>query len=109
LFHRRRYIPEVNSAAFPVREAAERAAINMPIQGTSAGIIKKAMIELEPRLEKFNAHLLLQVHDELVLEAPEDRVQEVSSLVEEVMGNAFELAVPLGVGVGVGDTWFDAH
>jgi DNA polymerase I len=109
LFHRRRYIPEVNSAAFPVREAAERAAINMPIQGTSAGIIKKAMIELEPRLEAFNAHLLLQVHDELVLEAPEDRVQEVSSLVEEVMGNAFELAVPLGVGVGVGDTWFDAH
>ena len=109
LFHRRRYIPEVNSSAFPVREAAERAAINMPIQGTSAGIIKKAMIELEPRLEEFAAHLLLQVHDELVLEVPEDCVQEVSGLVEEVMGHAFELAVPLGVGVGVGDTWFEAH
>ena len=108
LFHRRRYIPEVNAKAFPVREAAERAAINMPIQGTSAGVIKKAMIELEPRIEPLGAQLLLQVHDELVLECPQDRVSEVSKIVEEVMGNAFPLDVPLGVGVGVGDTWYDA-
>jgi DNA polymerase I len=109
LFGRRRYIPEINSKAFNVREAAERAAINMPIQGTSAGIIKRAMIDLEPQLEPYGARLLLQVHDELVLECPENHVQAVSNLVQRVMEDAFLLSVPLGVGIGVGDTWFDAH
>ncbi len=109
LFGRRRYIPEISSKAFNVREAAERAAINMPIQGTSAGIIKRAMIDLEPQLEQYQARLLLQVHDELVLECPEAHIQAVSSLVQRVMEDAFLLSVPLGVGIGVGDTWFDAH
>jgi DNA polymerase I len=109
LFHRRRYLPDINAKAFPVREAAERAAINMPIQGTSAGIIKRAMISLHPELEALGARLLLQVHDELVIETPEDRVEEVSSVVKRIMEDAFPLEVPLGVGVGVGDTWFDAH
>jgi DNA polymerase I len=108
LFHRRRYIPEINSKVFMVREAAERAAINMPIQGTSAGIIKYAMIYLEPQLEPFGARMLLQVHDELVLESPEDHVEAVSKIVEDTMNNAFALDVPLGVGVGVGDSWYDA-
>ncbi|NJK45163.1 MAG: hypothetical protein HC933_13550 [Pleurocapsa sp. SU_196_0] len=109
LFKRRRYLPDVNAKAFPVREAAERAAINMPIQGTSAGIIKRAMIALHPELERFGAKLLLQVHDELVIESPEDRTEEVMSLVQRIMEDAYPLEVPLGVGVGVGDTWFDAH
>ncbi len=109
LFGRRRYIPEISSKAFNVREAAERAAINMPIQGTSAGIIKRAMIDLEPQLEPYGARLLLQVHDELVLESPIEQVEIVSSLVQRVMEEAFLLSVPLGVGIGNGDTWFDAH
>ena len=108
LFHRRRYIPEINSKVFMVREAAERAAINMPIQGTSAGIIKYAMIYLEPQLEPFGARMLLQVHDELVLESPIEHVEAVSKIVEDTMNNAFTLEVPLGVGVGVGDSWYDA-
>jgi DNA polymerase I len=108
LFNRRRYIPEINAKAFPVREAAERAAINMPIQGTSAGIIKRAMIELEPELERLGAFLLLQVHDELVIEVPEDRIEVVSSVVKEIMERAYVLDVPLGVGIGVGNTWYDA-
>ncbi len=109
LFGRRRYIPEISSKAFNVREAAERAAVNMPIQGTSAGIIKRAMIDLEPLLLPYNARLLLQVHDELVLESPIEHVEVVSSLVQRVMEEAFLLSVPLGVGIGNGDTWFDAH
>jgi DNA polymerase I len=108
LFHRRRYIPEINSKVFMVREAAERAAINMPIQGTSAGIIKYAMIYLEPQLEPFGARMLLQVHDELVLESPTQHVEAVCKIVEDTMNNAFALDVPLGVGVGVGDSWYDA-
>ena len=109
LFNRRRYLPELNATSFMVREAAERAAINMPIQGTSAGIIKRAMIHLEPELEPFGARLLLQVHDELVIEAPDNTVTEVMAVVKRVMEEAFPLSVPLGVGVGAGQTWFDAH
>jgi DNA polymerase I len=109
LFGRRRYIPEISSKAFNVREAAERAAINMPIQGTSAGIIKRAMIDLEPILEPYRARLLLQVHDELVLESPIEHVEAVSSVVQRIMEEAFLLSVPLGVGIGHGDTWYDAH
>lgn len=108
LFGRRRYIPEINAKAFAVREAAERAAINMPIQGTSAGIIKRAMIDLEPQLVPFGAKLLLQVHDELVLEVPEVCLIEVSALVKRVMEEAYPLSVPLGVGIGVGSSWYDA-
>jgi DNA polymerase-1 len=108
LFGRRRYIPEINHKAFAVREAAERAAINMPIQGTSAGIIKRAMIDLDPHLESHGAYLLLQVHDELVVECPQDRVEVVSRLMCEKMEGAFPLKVPLGVDVGAGQSWYDA-
>lgn len=109
LFGRRRYMPEINAKAFPVREAAERAAINMPIQGTSAGIIKRAMIDLDPLLEPSGARLLLQVHDELVVECPQDHVDAVSKILCHTMENAFPLRVPLGVEVGAGATWYDAH
>jgi DNA polymerase-1 len=108
LFGRRRYLPDINAKAFPVREAAERMAINMPIQGTSAGIIKRAMIDLDAQLEAMGAKLLLQVHDELVIEARVENVEEVGKLVERVMADAYKLDVPLGVGVGIGDSWYDA-
>lgn len=108
LFGRRRYIPDINSKMFNVREAAERAAINMPIQGTAAGIIKRAMIDLAPLLQPYGAKMLLQVHDELVLEVPETALSEVSGLVKQTMENAFPLSVPLGIGLGVGRSWFDA-
>jgi DNA polymerase I len=109
LFGRRRYMPEINAKAFPVREAAERAAINMPIQGTSAGIIKRAMINLEPLIEPLGARLLLQVHDELVVECPDDQIDAVKKILCDTMENAFPLKVPLGVEVGAGATWYDAH
>jgi DNA polymerase-1 len=108
LFNRRRYLPDIHAKAFPVREAAERMAINMPIQGTSAGIIKRAMIDLDPQLEGLGAKLLLQVHDELVIEARADNVEEVGALVQRIMEAAYPLDVPLGASVGFGDSWYDA-
>ena len=80
----------------------------MPIQGTAADIIKTAMIELAPALIPLNAHLLLQVHDELIIEAPETNINEVSKQVKATMEHAFQLKVPLVVDVGVSDNWLDA-
>ena len=108
LFGRRRYLPEINNRAFNVREAAERAAVNMPIQGSNADIIKLAMIRLEPELCRLGARLLLQVHDELIVEAPEDHVEAVQNLVCDLMSHTYELSVPIEVGVGYGRSWYDA-
>jgi len=107
MFGRRRYVPELNSRVRNVREAAERAAFNMPIQGTAADLIKLAMVKLEPQLAG-RAELLLQVHDELVVETPEDMVGEVAAIIRRVMENVWELDVPLQVEVGIGDNWLDA-
>ncbi|WP_421380409.1 DNA polymerase I [Bacillus salacetis] len=110
LLHRRRYIPEITSRNFNVRSFAERTAMNTPIQGSAADIIKKAMIDMAERLEKENlqARLLLQVHDELIFEAPEDEIERLKEIVPEVMENAVELAVPLKVDYSYGPTWYDA-
>jgi len=108
LMGRRRFVPEVNSSNRNVREAAERVAYNMPIQGTAADIIKIAMIRLEPRLTALGARLLLQVHDELIVESPLERVEEVKAVLLEEMRGAYELDVPLEVEVGVGANWFEA-
>lgn len=107
LFGRRRYIPEILSSNFSVRGAAERMATNMPVQGTAADIMKKAMIDIahSGELEKYNAKLLLQVHDELVLEVPEEHVETVSKVVKDLMESAYELSVPLLAEVNVGNTW----
>lgn len=107
LFGRHRYIPEIGSRNRNSRMAAERVAVNSPIQGTAADLIKKAMIELSKRLPlgDGDARLLLQVHDELVLEVVEDRAEEVASLVKEVMENVYPLAVPLRVDVATGKSW----
>lgn len=107
LFGRRRYIPEINASNFVVRAAAERTATNMPVQGTAADIMKLAMIKIAQsgRLPDFQAAMLLQVHDELVFEAPEAEVEAVSVVIKEIMESAFSLSVPLLAEVKVGDNW----
>lgn len=110
LLHRRRYLPEITSRNFNQRSFAERTAMNTPIQGSAADIIKKAMIDMAGRLreEKLQTRLLLQVHDELIFEAPEDEIETLKRIVPEVMENAIELKVPLKVDYAYGPTWFDA-
>lgn len=109
LWGRRLYLPEINSRNGMRRQAAERAAINAPMQGTAADIIKQAMIRVHKALESFDARILMQVHDELVLEVSEGQLEEVSKLVQTEMSAAAELLVPLVVDVGVGANWDEAH
>jgi DNA polymerase-1 len=110
LLQRRRYLPEINSRNFNLRSFAERTAMNTPIQGTAADVIKKAMIEMDKRLqtEGLKSKLLLQVHDELIFEVPKNEIAAMNKLVPEVMESAMELNVPLQVDVDHGDTWYDA-
>ncbi|BDP40982.1 DNA polymerase I [Deinococcus aetherius] len=107
LYGRRRYVPELKATNRNVREAGERLAYNMPIQGTAADIIKVAMVRLGGELDALGARLLLQVHDELLIEVPESRVDETTRLTREVMEGAANLIVPLAVEVGVGPNWYD--
>ena len=104
---RRRFIPEINSSNRQVREAAERMAINMPVQGTSADIIKAAMIHLDREIEKkrSKSKMLLQVHDELVLEVPDEEMGTMKKLVPQVMSSALQLTVPLKVDIKLGQNW----
>lgn len=110
LFGRRRYLPDLNSDNFQRRQSAERMALNAPIQGTAADIIKVAMINVHKRLarEELRSRMLLQVHDELVVEVAAGERDAVETLVREEMGNAITLSVPLEVSVGFGRSWDDA-
>ena len=110
LLQRRRYIPEITSRNFNLRSFAERTAMNTPIQGSAADIIKKAMIDMDDALKDkgLKSRLLLQVHDELIFEAPEEEIEILKELVPLVMENAIELDVPLKVDYAYGPTWFDA-
>lgn len=110
LLHRRRYLPDITSSNFNVRSFAERTAMNTPIQGSAADIIKKAMIDLAERLreERMQARLLLQVHDELILEAPKEEIERLKNIVPDVMEHAVSLRVPLKVDYHFGPTWYDA-
>ncbi|HKP30604.1 MAG TPA: DNA polymerase I [Gemmatimonadales bacterium] len=110
LFHRRRYVPEIKDRNFNTRAFGERLAQNSPLQGSAADLIKIAMIRVHGALgtEGLSGRLLLQVHDELVLEAPPDEVDRVVELVRTHMEGAAELSVPLVVDIGVGDNWLDA-
>ena len=110
LLHRRRYLPDINSRNYNLRSFAERTAMNTPIQGSAADIIKKAMIEIDDRLkaEKLQAKMLLQVHDELIFEAPKEEIDTLKKLVPEVMENTIQLRVPLKVDYAYGPTWYDA-
>ncbi len=108
LLGRRRVINEIKSSNYNVRSFGERAAMNMPLQGSSADIIKIAMINVFNRLknEGFKAKLVLQVHDELVIDCPKDEAEKVTKLLQEEMENAVQLTVPLTVEVGVGENWY---
>ncbi|MEN2467065.1 DNA polymerase I [Ornithinibacillus sp. FSL M8-0202] len=110
LMHRRRYLPEITSRNFNLRSFAERTAMNTPIQGTAADIIKKAMIDLREKLqeEKMQARMLLQVHDELILEAPREELEKLKEIVPAMMENTVELNVPLKADYSYGDSWYDA-
>lgn len=110
LMQRRRYLPDITNRNFNLRSFAERTAMNTPIQGSAADIIKKAMIDLEKALEEndLQARMLLQVHDELILEAPETEIEQLKKIVPKIMENTVALSVPLKVDYAYGKTWFDA-
>ena len=111
LFGRRLYLPEINARNGMRRQAAERTAINAPMQGTAADIIKRAMIAVDQWLGEggLETKMVMQVHDELVLEVPEVELEEVSNTLAELMSGAADLVVPLLVEVGVGENWEQAH
>ncbi|MGH8570181.1 MAG: DNA polymerase, partial [Gammaproteobacteria bacterium] len=111
VYQRRLYLPEINSRNTQRRQYAERTAINAPMQGTAADIIKRAMIEVDRWLhgEGISAKLIMQVHDELVLETAEDAVEQVRARLASIMAGAAELAAPLVVDIGVGANWDEAH
>ncbi|HKP69447.1 MAG TPA: DNA polymerase I [Pyrinomonadaceae bacterium] len=110
LFGRRRYFPSINDRNYTVRSRAEREAINMPIQGTASDIVKIAMLRVHEALKKegLKTQMIMQVHDELLFEAPESEVKKASEIIKREMEAAASLDVPLEVEVGVGDNWMDA-
>jgi DNA polymerase I len=110
MFGRQRPVPELTSKNGQIRSAAERVAVNMPIQGTAADILKKAMIDVERRLavDLPTARMILTVHDELLFEAPRETAAAAADLVREAMANAVTLSVPLDVDVGIGENWKEA-
>ena len=110
MFGRRRNLPELTSSKHMIRAFGERVARNMPIQGTAADIIKIAMIKVDERMkaENLRARLVLQVHDELIVEAPQDESMRVALIVQEEMENAVKMSVPLTADAAIGRTWYDA-
>ena len=111
IFGRRLYLPEINSSNGMRRQYAERTAINAPMQGTAADIIKRAMIDIQTWLIESNSkiRMIMQVHDELVFEVPSEQINDAKKTIEQYMEKAAELAVPLEVGIGTGDNWEQAH
>ena len=111
VLNRRRYLKDINSRNAMVRSGAERNAVNAPIQGSAADIIKLAMINIYNRFKKegFKSKMLLQVHDELVFDAHKDELEIIKPIIKYEMENAFKMNVPLDVEVGVGENWLQAH
>lgn len=111
ILNRKRHLKDINSANFVVKAHAERNAVNAPIQGSAADVIKLAMIKIDEQLTEKNlkTKMLLQVHDELVFEGPEEELETVTALIKKEMETAYETTVPLLVEVGVGDNWLEAH
>ncbi|HBF74081.1 MAG TPA: DNA polymerase I, partial [Lactobacillus sp.] len=106
--HRRRYLPDINARNFNQRSFAERTAMNTPIQGSAADIIKIAMIKMEDAIKDLQATMLLQVHDELIFEAPAEEIPTLEKLVPSVMDSAVKLEIPLKVESHYGNTWYEA-
>jgi DNA polymerase-1 len=111
LFSRRRYVPEIKSGNVTARKFAERTAINAPIQGTAADLIKVAMIRINDRMrrEQFTGRMILQVHDELIFEAPEQEIETLCALVKTEMEGVLEMSVPLKVDISWGNNWSEVH
>jgi DNA polymerase-1 len=111
LLQRRRYLPEINSPTTSIRQASERIAINTPLQGTAADIIKVAMIRIQDRLEKLRlkTKMIMQVHDELVFEVPEEEMERASPMIRQEMESVMELSIPLRVSLSSGKNWAEAH
>jgi len=111
VLNRRRYLKDINSRNAMVRSGAERNAVNAPIQGSAADIIKLAMINIHNRFEKenFKSKMLLQVHDELVFDAHKEELEIIRPIIKYEMENAFKMSVPLDVEVGTGENWLEAH
>jgi DNA polymerase-1 len=108
MFGRRRMVPELNSRNGQIRQGAERMTVNFPIQGTAADILKKAMLRVDHVLRGNDARMILTVHDELLIETPEESAQETATLVRTAMETAATLKAPLTVDVGIGPNWREA-
>jgi DNA polymerase-1 len=111
LLGRRRYLPDIDAANRNIREAAERAAINMPIQGTAADMIKLAMIHIQAEIQsrELKSRMILQIHDELVFEVEKEDLGVLKPLVKSTMESALEIDVPIKVDIGIAKDWYDAH
>ena len=111
ILNRKRHLKDINSANFVVKAHAERNAVNAPIQGSAADVIKLAMINIDEKLEEKNlkTKMLLQVHDELVLDVPKSELEAIKPIIKTTMENAVKLNVPLVADVGVGQNWLEAH
>ena len=109
LTKRRRLIPEINSNTFQIRNSSERMAINMPIQGTAADVIKIAMININEKIKDQNlaSKMIIQIHDELIFEVPKEEIFIMESMLRESMSSALELKVPLTVDISYADNWGD--
>jgi DNA polymerase-1 len=108
LFNRIRYLPEIKAKNFQVRQFAERTAINTPIQGTAADMIKVAMIDIHKKMKKMKSKMILQVHDELVFDMHKDETDELKKIVKNGMEKAIKLKVPVVADIGVGSNWLEA-
>jgi len=108
---RRLYLPDINASNYQRRQYAERSAINAPMQGTAADLIKMAMIDLQKHIdnENLDAKIIMQVHDELVLEVRQDAVDSLKESINQIMSSVADLDVELKVDVGLGDNWQEAH
>jgi DNA polymerase-1 len=111
LLHRRRYLPDIHSSTAAIRQATERMAINTPLQGTAADIIKVGMIHIQNRIEEFglSTKMIMQVHDELVFEVPEEELQKVIPTIRNEMETVMDLFAPLKVSIHSGKNWAEVH
>jgi DNA polymerase-1 len=111
LLQRRRYLPDIHSSTVAIRQATERMAINTPLQGTAADVIKVAMIHIQNRIEELglSTKMIMQVHDELVFEVPEEELQKALPLIQKEMETVMDLSVPLKVSIHAGKNWADGH
>ena len=110
LFNRKRIINELNNPVYTIRQSGERIALNTPIQGTSADIIKLAMVKVFEEFKKLNlkSKMIIQVHDELIFDVTKDELETVSQIVKKTMENVYKLEVPLKVDINYGKNWYDA-